>query len=410
MNTSLLKTLGILLLFISFSVANAENWPNWRGPNGDGTSSETNIPTKWDSVTNVLWKIEVPGVGHGSPAVWEDRLFLISAQPETMEKLLLCYDCKSGNLMWKETVLKTPFENKHADNSYASGTPATDGKYVYISLLDGDDAVVAAYDFTGKQIWIKRPGKFSSPHGYSCSPALYNDKVIINCDSKSENFIAALSKSDGQTIWKVKHDKPALSYSTPIFREIGGKTQMIFCGNQQVSSYNPNDGSLYWFVNGPSEDFSSSPVYSEKTGFVLISSSWPQRHLLAIKPDGKGDVSNSHVVWRSTEGAFYVPSPIVAGDYLLTTMTNGTVHCMEAATGKILWKENLGKQYASSVLANGLVYMPNDAGIITVIKPGPTYESIAKNSIGETMFASPAISNGKIYLRGAKHIFCIGKK
>ena len=409
MNTSLLKTLGILLLFISFSVANAENWPNWRGPNGDGTSSETNIPTKWDSVTNVLWKIEVTGVGHGSPAVWEDRLFLISAQPETMEKLLLCYDCKSGNLLWKQTVLKTPFENKHADNSYASGTPATDGKYVYISLLDGDDAVVAAYDFTGKQIWIKRPGKFSSPHGYSCSPALYHDKVIINCDSKSENFIAALSKSDGQTIWKVKHDKPALSYSTPIFREIGGKTQMIFCGNQQVSSYNPNDGSLYWFVNGPSEDFSSSPVYSEKTGFVLISSSWPQRHLLAIKPDGKGDVSNSHIVWRSTEGAFYVPSPIVAGDYLLTTMTNGTVHCMEAATGKILWKENLGKQYASSVLANGLVYMPNDAGIITVIKPGPTYESIAKNSIGETMFASPAISNGKIYLRGAKHIFCIGK-
>jgi outer membrane protein assembly factor BamB len=357
-----------------------------------------------------LWKVEVPGVGHGSPAVWEDRLFLISAQPETMEKLLLCYDCKTGKLLWKETVLKTPFENKHADNSYASGTPATDGKYVYISLLDGDDAVVAAYDFTGKQIWIKRPGKFSSPHGYSCSPALYNDKVIINCDSKSENFIAALSKSDGQTIWKVKHEKPALSYSTPIFREIGGKTQMIFCGNQQVASYNPNDGSLYWFINGPSEDFSSSPVYSEKTGFVLISSSWPQRHLLAIKPDGKGDVSNSHIVWRSTEGAFYVPSPIVAGDYLFTTMTNGTVHCMEVATGKILWKENLGKQYASSVLANGLVYMPNDNGIITVIKPGPTYESVAKNSIGETMFASPAISNGKIYLRGAKHIFCIGKR
>lgn len=410
MNTPLLKNLGILLFLISFSVAHAENWPNWRGPNGDGTSSETNIPTKWDSVTNVLWKVEVPGVGHGSPAVWEDRLFLISAQPETMEKFLLCYDCKSGNLLWKETVLKTPFENKHADNSYASGTPATDGKYVYISLLDGDDAVVAAYDFIGKQIWIKRPGKFSSPHGYSCSPALYNDKVIINCDSKGENFIAALSKSDGQTIWKVNHDKPAHSFSTPIFREIGGKTQMIFCGNQQVASYNPNDGSIYWFVNGPSEDFSSSPVYSEKTGIVLISSSWPQRHLLAIKPDGQGDVSNSHIVWRSTEGAFYVPSPIVAGDYLLTTMTNGTVHCIEVATGKILWKENMGKQYASSVLVNGLVYMPNDAGIITVIKPGPTYESVAKNSIGETMFASPAISNGKIYLRGAKHIFCIGNR
>jgi outer membrane protein assembly factor BamB len=409
MNIRFLNILCSALLLVSVSVIQAENWPRWRGPNGDGTSSETNIFTKWDSITNVLWKSEVPGIGHGSPVTWEDRLFLISAQPQTMEKLLLCYDCKNGNLLWKVTVLKTPFENKHTDNSFASGTPATDGKYIYISFLDGNDAVVAAYDFTGKQIWNKRPGTFSSPHGYSCSPTLYDDKVIINCDSKGEDFIAALSKTDGQTIWKVHHEKPALSYSTPIFREIGGRIQMIFCGNQQVAAYNPNDGSRYWFVNGPSEDFSSSPVYSEKTGLVLISSSWPQRHLLAIKPDGQGDVSNSHIVWRSTEGAYYVPSPIVAGDYLLTTMTNGLVHCIEAATGKILWKENLGKQYSSAVSANGLVYMPNDEGTITIIKPGPKYECVAKNSIGETMFASPAISNGKIYLRGAKHIFCIGK-
>ncbi len=409
MNIRYLNILCTTLLLASVSVIQAENWPRWRGPNGDGTSSETNISTQWDSITNVLWKSEVPGVGHGSPVVWEDRLFLISAQPQTMEKLLLCYDCKNGNLLWKVTVLKTPFENKHTDNSFASGTPATDGEYIYISFLDGNDAVVAAYDFTGKQIWNKRPGTFSSPHGYSCSPTLYEDKVIVNCDSKGEDFIAALSKTDGQTIWKVHHEKPALSYSTPIFREIGGRIQMIFCGNQQVAAYNPDDGSRYWFVNGPSEDFSSSPVYSEKTGLVLISSSWPQRHLLAIKPDGQGDVSNSHIVWRSTEGAYYVPSPIVAGDYLLTTMTNGQVHCIEAATGKILWKENLGKQYSSAVSANGLVYMPNDEGTITIIKPGPKYESVAKNSIGETMFASPAISNRKIYLRGVKHIFCIGK-
>jgi len=397
-------------MLTSLKITHAENWPKWRGPNGDGTSSEINLPTKWDSTTNVLWKVSITGIGHASPIVWGDKLFTVTAKPETQEKLLLCYDTKNGNLLWKVDVLKTPFENKHNDNSFASGTPSTDGTYIYVSFLDGESVVVAAYDFTGKQIWMQRPGTFSSPHGYSCSPVIYKNKLIINGDSKGDAFIAALSCIDGHTIWKNTLNKPAHSFSTPIFREIAGRMQMIFCGNQGVSSYNPEDGSLYWFINGPSEDFCSSPVYNEKTGLVLISSAWPQRNLLAIKPDGNGDVSNSHIAWRSTDGAYYVPSPVTIGDYLVTTMTNGYVHCIEAATGKILWKQNLGKQYSSAVLINGLVYMPNDEGVITVIKPGGSYQVIAINAIGETMFASPAISNGRIYLKGAKHLFCIGMK
>ena len=402
----------LILLFIaaSSSIIQAENWPNWRGPAGDGTSSETNLPVKWDSVTNVLWKSPVPGIGHASPIVWGDRLFTFTAMPETREKVLLCYDCGNGKLLWQKTVLKSPFEAKHNDNSFASGTPATDGTLIYVSFLDGDDAVVAAYDFTGKEVWRQRPGKFSSPHGYSCSPVLYKDKVIINGNSKGDSFVAALSRKDGHTIWKIPQDKPAHSFSTPIFRELAGKMQMIFLGNQEVTSYNPDDGSRYWFVSGPSEDFCSSPVYNEKSGLVLISSAWPQRHLLAIRPDGKGDVTGSHIVWRSTEGAVYVPSPVCVGDYAITTMTNGTVHCIEVATGKIMWTENLGKQYSSPVLANGLVYMPNDDGVITVIKPGPEFNAIAQNSIGERMNASPAISNGKIFLRGDQQLFCIGLK
>ncbi len=400
-----------LLIINSITETQAQNWPNWRGPNGDGTSIETNLPVKWDSITNVIWKSPIPGNGHSSPIVWEDKLFTITALPETQEKVLLCYDSKSGDLLWQKTVLKSEFENKHGDNSFASGTPATDGKLVYVSFLDGEDVVVAAYDFTGKQVWIQRPGKFSSPHGYSCSPALFDDKVIINGNSKSDDsFVAALSRTDGKLIWKVSHKNPAHSFSTPIFREMAGKMQMIFLGDKEVASYNPDDGSKYWFVNGPSEDFCASPVYNEKTGLVLISSAWPQRNLLAIKPDGKGDVTESHVVWQTKEGAYYVPSPVCTNDYLFTTMTNGKVHCIEIATGKILWAEELGRQYSSSVLANGLVYMPNDQGVITVIKPGPTFEALARNSIGERMNASPAISNGKIYLRGDKHLFCIGKK
>jgi outer membrane protein assembly factor BamB len=409
--TNLRILIFILLLIIinSVSVTRAQNWPCWRGPNGDGTSIETNIPTKWDSITNIVWKIPVPGTGYSSPVVWKDKLFLVTARIETQEKVLLCYDCKSGKLLWQKTVLKTTFEKKHDNNSYASGTPATDGIRVYVSFLDGQDVVVAAYDFSGKQIWVQRPGTFSSPHGYSCSPALFDDKVIINGDSQGDSFVAALSRTDGHIIWKISHDRPAHSFSTPIFRKMAGKMQMIFCGDKEIASYNPDNGTRYWFVSGPSEDFCSSPVYNEKSGLVLVSSAWPVRNLVAIKPDGLGDVTKSHVVWQSRKGAYYVPSPVCTVEYLFTTMTTGEVHCIEVATGNILWVEDLGTQYSSPVLANGLVYMPNDEGIITVIKPGPKFEYVAKNSIGERMYASPAISNGKIYLRGFQHLFCISK-
>lgn len=409
--TNLKSLCRILLLLIinSVSVMEAQNWPGWRGPNGDGTSSETGLPVRWDSVTNVVWKTTVPGKGYSSPVIWNDKLFITTAIQETHEKILLCYDKSTGKLLWQKTVLNTPFEGKHDNNGYASGTPATDGTLVYVSFLDGKDVLVAAYDFTGKQIWQQRPGTFSSPHGYSCSPILFEDKVIINGDSQGDSFVAAVSKADGHILWKVPHERPAHSFSTPIIRNMAGKIQMIFCGNKEIASYNPADGSKYWFVSGPSEDFCSSPVYNEKTGLVLVSSAWPQRILVAIKPDGHGDVTKSHVSWQLREGAYYVPSPVIKDNLLFTTMTTGKVHCIDVATGKILWIENMGMQYSSPVIADGLVYMPNDEGMITVIKPGPKFDFISKNAIGEKMFASPAISNGKIYLRGFQHLFCISK-
>jgi outer membrane protein assembly factor BamB len=399
----------LLSILDIMSVTHAQNWPCWRGPNGDGTSKEANLPVRWDSITNVVWKIQIPGLGYSSPIVWNDKLFMTTAFLETQEKVLLCYDCKNGNLLWQKTVLKTPFEKKNNNNGFASGTPATDGNLIFVSFLDGQDVVVAAYDFTGKQIWLQRPGTFTDQHGYCCSPVLYKEKVIINGNSKEgESFVVALSRVNGRIIWKIQHEKRAHNYSTPIFRKINGKMQMIFCGNKEIASYNPDDGSLYWFVNGPSEEFCSSPVYNEKSNLVLACSSYPVRILVAIKPDGQGDVTKSHVVWQSPKGACYVPSPVCTADYVFTTMTTGQVHCFEVATGKILWVENLGLQYSSAVEANGLVYMPNDEGVITVIKPGPKFEFVAKNSIGEKMNASPALSNGKIYLRGYQHLFCIG--
>jgi len=399
----------LLLAALLFTTEiNSQNWPCFRGPEGDGSSSETNLPVRWDSVTNVLWKIPVPGTGHSSPVIWNDRLFLTTALIESQEKVLLCYNIKTGQLIWQKTVLKGPFESKHDNNSFASGTPATDGNLVYVSFLEGQNILVAAYDFQGKQVWKQHPGTFYSPHGYSCSPVLYENEVIINGDSQGDSFVAAMNKSNGKIIWKVPHKNPSHSFSTPIIRKIAGKTQLIFCGNREITSYNPSDGSRYWFVKGPSEDFCSSPVYNEKAGLIIVSSAWPIRNIVAIKPDGKDDVTDSHVVWQSRNGAYYVASPVTTGNYLFTTMTSGKVYCMEAATGKVIWTEDLGLQYPSPVLAGGLVYMPNDAGVITVIKPGPKFDYISKNPIGEKMNASPAISNGKIYLRGYKHLYCIG--
>jgi outer membrane protein assembly factor BamB len=406
----LFKPLLLLFLISSGTLTQAQNWPCWRGSNGDGSSIETGIPTKWDSTTNVLWKSPVPGAGYASPIVWGERLFTASALQETEEKVLLCYDTSNGDLLWQKTVVQGKFENKHNDNSFASGTPATDGTLVFVSFLDGQDVVIAAYDFNGQQVWLQRPGTFSSPHGYSCSPVIFEDKLIINGDSKGDSFVAALSRTDGHLIWKIRHERPAHSFSTPIFRPLAGKMQMIFGGNKEIASYNPADGTKYWFVSGPSEDFTSSPVYNEKSGLVIYSSAWPKRVLMGIKPDGSGEVTQTHVVWQSTAGACYVPSPLSIGEYLFSTMINGKLHCHDAATGNVLWTEDNGKQYSSPVTANGLVYIPNDAGVIKVIKPGPTFDLISANSLGEKMFASPAISNGKIYIRGLKHLYCIGSR
>jgi len=400
--------LGVLLVCLNSALA--ENWPCWRGPRGDGTSLETNVPTRWDAATNIVWKTALPGVGHASPIIWGDRVFTITALKGTRQRVLLCLDRQTGKLLWRKTVLRVALERLHRDNSYASGTPATDGEKVYLSFLDRREVVVAAYDFSGKQLWQVRPGTFASPHGYSCSSVLHEDKVIINGASKGAAFLAALSRDDGRTLWKVSLEQPALSYSTPFIRDMAGRTQMIFCGNKSVAGYNPDDSARLWMVDGPSDEFVATATYNERAGLVFISSGFPKRHLLAIRPDGQGNVTQTHIAWRTTEGAAYVPSLTSTGDYVLSTNTAGWVHCFEAATGKLFWKQKLGKQYPSPIVANGLVYILNDDGVTNVIKPGPEFVCVAQNSVGERTRASLAVSEGQFFLRGDAHLFCIGNR
>lgn len=398
------------MLTLAASLACAENWSCWRGPRGDGTSLEQDVPTHWSATNNVAWKKPIPGEGHSSPVIWENRLFLTTALKETQERVLLSFDRKTGDLLWQQAVLKAPLEAKNNENSYASATPTTDGEKVYVTFLDGDEVVVAAYDFTGKQLWLARPGRFKNQWGFSHTPVLFEDKVVVVFYSKGENFVVALSRADGRTIWKTPCKNPTQSFSPPLIREMAGRPQMITPGNKSVTSYDPRTGKVLWFVDGLADDSVITPVYHEKSGLVLSCTSWPSKVLVAVKPDGEGNVTQSKVAWKSSEGAPYVPSPIAVGDWFLTSSFGGkAAHCFEAVTGRILWKEPMGLHHASPVSANGLVYFLNDDGVMHVVKAGPKYELVARNELGEKTYASPALSDGQMFLRGFKNLYCIGK-
>ena len=388
----------------------AEDWPVWRGPRGDGTSLEKNVPREWNAA-NVLWKTAVPGAGHASAIVCGDRVFTVTALPEKLDRVLLCFDRATGKILWQQTVVHGPLEKIHRENSYASGTPATDGKRVYVTFRVGDEIVVAAHDpADGKQLWIVRPGTHVGEWGFSTEPVLFKDKVLIDGDSKGKSFLIALSRDDGRTLWRVDRTHRGISYSAPLIREMAGRLQLIQCGDRCVTSFDPDSGKPLWTVDGPSEEFVATPLYNEKTGLVYISSSWPRAHLLAIRPDGQGNVTQTHVAWHDKKGAPYIPSFMLAGDLLFSINTSGKAFCYEAATGKVQWEERLGRHHASPVLIEGLIYFINDDGEINVIKPGTTFNRVASYELGEKCYASPAISEGQVFLRGFEHLFCFGKR
>ena len=399
---------GWLAIFIPMT--QAEPWPGWRGPRGDGTCIEQGVPIDWDPA-GALWKTELPGHGHASPIVWGDRVYTVTANPATRDRILLCLDRMSGKILWQQTVVKGPLEKLHKENSYASSTPFTDGKRVYVTFRVGDEIFVAAHDLaTGRQLWRVRPGTHVGEWGFSNAPVLFKDMVIIDGDGKGDSFLIALSSADGQTIWRNNRTQKGISYSAPFIRELAGRTQLIQCGNRCVTSFNPDTGEPIWTVDGPSDEFVGTPVYSDRSGLVFVSSSWPKQILLAIRPDGTGNVTESHVVWSDRKGAPYVPSLIVSGDFLLSVNRGGTAFCYEAATGEVFWQEKLGRHHASPVLVDGRVFFINDKGQINVIKPGREYECVATYELGEKCYASPAISDGQVFLRGFQHLFCFGRR
>ena len=417
----------VVLFFFVAGLIRAENWPGWRGPSGDGVSAGEGIPTKWSSTENIAWKIAVPGEGHSSPIVWGDKVFLTSSLTEKNKRILLCIDRLSGQTVWQRDVVQSPPETIHRLNSRASGTPATDGRQVYVTFMRAEGnrviapnvgserlitpgkIIVAAYDLDGNEKWKTNVGDFVSAHGFNTCPVLFEDLLILNGDHDGDAYLVALDRQSGRQRWRTRRENKTRSYVTPIIREIDGITQMILSGSLCIASYDPRNGKRHWIVDGPTEQFVASVVYDGK--YVFATGGYPERHTLAIRPGGKGNVTDTHIAWRTTRGAAYVPSPIISGRYLLMVADSGIASCFEARTGKRHWMERLpGGHSPSPVSADGLVYFVSDRGVTTIIRPSETFAVIAKNELGEPVSVSPAISQGQIFLRTHQHLYCIGSK
>ena len=247
-------------------------------------------------------------------------------------------------------------------------------------------------------------------HGWSASPILYKDMVIVNCDHDGDGYIVALARTDGRELWRIDRPNKTRSYCVPIIRTVAGRTQMVLSGSKCVTSYDPDTGKLHWIIDGPTEQFVASLVFNERAGLFFLTAGYPEHHILAIRPDGSGNVTGSAVAWRTKKGAAYVPSPVAEGDWCLVVSDSGVAHCFAAASGELAWQERMGEQHASLIAAQGLVYFLNDKGEMRIVRPGAKFDLVAKCELGERTFASPAFSEGQIFIRGETSLYCIGTR
>jgi hypothetical protein len=398
-----------LILAAGPQVARSADWPVWRGPNGDGIVNDAAVPTKWSAAENVAWKSLVPGIGHSSPIVSKGVVFLTSFDPDSKDRLLLCFARKDGKLLWKKTVLSSAAEKMHKNNTPASSTPASDGARVWSTFLDDTKIAVACHDFEGKQIWLKSFEGFSCAHGFCGTPVLFNDTVVVNGDSDGEAFLAALDKSTGEVRWKIERPNHIRSFSVPIFIDVKGKPQMVLAGSKSITGYDPLTGKQLWVKDSETMKFVATVAFTE--GLIFATGTSPVATLVAIDPTGSGNVTGTHVKWSESKAAAYVPSPLAFGKHLFVLSDNGTATFMLAKSGKKLWTERLGSRHhdASPLLVNGLIYCLADDGTMYIVKPGDELEVVSKNTIGEDCHATPAISDGQIFIRAAGNLWCIGK-
>lgn len=400
-------------LVLAFAAAGlAGNWPRFRGPNGTGIVPDKDIPVEWTD-KNVLWKVELPGQGNSSPIIWGDNIFLQSASKDGAERYLLCLNTKDGAIRWK-TMVPGDMAKTHLRNTLASATPATDGERVYAAFWDGKNCWLHGFDFNGKELWKRDLGTYESQHGAGHSPVVYDGRVFFPYDMDGAATLLALDGKTGKNLWQVPRTPFRASYSAPFMLEHDGQPELIVASTAGVSGYNPDNGGENWhwtwsFTGMPLRTV-ASPIAGQGMIFANSGDGGGARHSIALKADGKGDVTKTNLVWENKKILPYVPGMLLYGDNLYFVNDRGLAGCFVARSGEEVWTERLGGGFtASPVLINGNVYAPSEEGHVFVFAAAPTFKLLAKNNLGEGVMASPAVADNKLYIRGKTSLFCIGK-
>jgi len=416
----------------------AGNWPQWRGPDGSGVSNETNLPVEWSPTKNIKWKTPIDGRSHSSPIVWGNRIFLTTAvegavvpgakavahtgddgkpflHPDSVGAdkkhtfKVICIDRDSGKIVWQSTAWEgTPYDNRHRKSSYAASTPATDGKLVYAFF--GTEGLYA-YDFKGKLAWKADIGKLGTVGmGTGTSPILFENLVIVQADEENgaASFIVAIDKKTGKEVWRTPR-KVQVSWSTPLLVRTSKRAELIASGFEAVVAYDPATGKELWRHKGVESNAIPSPVANNEMVFLVAG--FPAKIAMAIKLGQNGDLTGN-TLWTYAKGTAYVPSPILYGDYLYLTTDRGILTCIDAKTGEVKYEGGRipipATFTASPVAFEGKILMTSEDGDTFIVKAGPKHEILGTNSVGEPVYASPAIADGRIFIRGEKNLYCIG--
>jgi outer membrane protein assembly factor BamB len=414
-------SLGIMaLVLLSFVIVHAENWPQWRGPGLNGVSTEKNLPVKWTTEENVVWKVAMPGFSGSTPIIWRDRIFLNVANGDVLE--FWCLDKSKGEVLWKKQL--GAGNVKMRKQNMSSPSPVTDGRSVYVMTGTG---ILKGFDFSGKELWTreiqKDYGNFGLNWGYASSPLLFEDslyvQVLHGMKTDDPSYVMRIDKKTGKTLWKVDRPTNAIrespdSYTTPALLRYGKSTEIVITGGDCVTGHDPETGQELWRANGLNPDKNefyrivASPIIFNE----IIYAPTRVKPLLALKAGGRGDVTSSHLLWSTVNGPD-VPTPVTDGKYFYIVNDRGIMWCLDAKTGAEVYGQQrikTGAYSASPVLADGKVYVTNEDGLTTVVAAGPKFEVLAENPLNDYVLSSPAISDGRIYIRTTGHLYAIGKK
>ena len=388
----------------------SKNWPRFRGPEGLGISAYTNVPDHWDGKTGegILWKTEVPLAGMNSPVVWEDRVFLSGGDPNSLE--VYCFDASNGRLLWTGNVRQLSLKEGEEpldvmeETGYAAPTVATDGRRVYAIFAPG---AVGSFDFDGNKIWEKDLGMPDNMYGYASSLAMFENLLLVQYDQGTvedgKSVFIALESFSGRKIWEAKRPVGS-SWTSPIVTQIDNRYQLVTCSNPWVIAYNPADGTELWRADCLGADVAPSPIFASGLIFVIE----PNMKTVAIRPNGHGDVTGTHIAYK-IDFAPDICSPVSNGKMIFLLSSDGLLCCYKTEDGTKLWEKELREYFqASPSLVGDKLYLLSEEGVMFIVEAGPEYKEAEKCELGEKSFASPAFVDGRIYIRGQKNLYCIG--